>query len=136
MPYLRTRLGTRWPEKEPLGVKVMKALLFFIPRGNPDYEAKLHLVHEWLVECGEAGDPWREIGLGADGHPVISGPDDRNYGFWCDTNMKWNDFQDREPISRDVFEDHWRRAASLRHGEVGAVDDPDDEDSDSRPART
>ena len=122
MPYLRTRLGTGFPNREPFALKVIKALFFFIPRDNPDYEPKLHLVHEWLVECGESGDPWREIGLGVDGLPVISGPDDRNYGFWCYTNMKWDDFKDRESISRDAFEDHWRRAAPLRRGEVASVD--------------
>jgi hypothetical protein len=36
--------------------------------------------------------------------------------------MKWDDYKDRETISRDAFEDHWRRAAPLCRGEIASVD--------------
>jgi hypothetical protein len=131
MPYLRTRLATDFPKGRSIGDRIVGALLFFIPRGNPDYEARLHLVREWLVECDEAGVPWREIGLDEGGTPVLSGPDDRNYGFWCDTNMTSSDF-DGEEIGRALFEEQWQRAATLRHGEVSAADEPDGDTTEGR----
>lgn len=120
MPYLRTRLATNFPEKRSFGEKFIRVVLFFIPRAIPDYEPKLHLVREWVVECGESGEPWREVGLDATGEPVVSGPDDWNYGFWCDTNAKREDLKG-EPITREEFEEQWRRAAHLRQGEVSSA---------------
>jgi hypothetical protein len=122
MPYLRTRQGTGFSAKTPVALRVVRALLFFIPDGNPDYEKRLHMVHEWLVECGESGEPWREVGIDKDGTPIVSGPDDRNYGFWCDTNMRWGDLHG-EPVTKAEFEAMWSRAAPLRRGEVPSVDD-------------
>jgi hypothetical protein len=122
MPYLRTRQGTDFSADRPFGLRVLRALLFFIPSGNPDYERRLHLVREWLVECGESGEPWREVGVDEEGTPVVSGPDDRNYGFWCDTNMTYDDF-DAEPLTKEEFEAMWRRASPLRQGEVPRADE-------------
>ena len=73
---------------------------------NPDYSPRLHLVREWFVEIGDDSLPWREIGLNGAGEPVLAGPDDRNYGFWLDTNMTLADFVG-EPITREQFEDVW-----------------------------
>lgn len=115
MPYLRTKVGTE-PSHEPrlTGLqRVLRAWLFFIPVANPDYESKLHLVREWLIEFNESGEPCREIGLDALGVPVLSGPDQRNCGFWLDTNMRLADFSGEE-ISGDMFEDVWRSCASQR----------------------
>jgi len=121
VPYLRTRLATSFPAKRSFGEKLLRAVLFFIPRAIPDYEPKLHLVREWVVECDESGEPWREVGLDASGEPVVSGPDDRNYGFWCDTNARQEDLKG-ESISKEEFEEQWRRAAHLRRGEVSSAD--------------
>jgi hypothetical protein len=114
MTYIRTRLATGWPEKEPFAVKVMYAMLFFIPRSNPDYDKKMHLLHEWLVEFDESGLPDREIGLDANGKAVLAGPDARNYGFWLDTNMRLQDFKDREEIDGDKFNACWNEFFSGR----------------------
>jgi len=73
---------------------------------NPDYRPRLHLVREWFVEIGDDSLPWREIGLNGAGEPVLAGPDDRNYGFWLDTNMTLADFVG-EPVTREQFEDVW-----------------------------
>jgi len=75
---------------------------------NPDYGAHLHEVAEWLVEFDEEGLPCREIGLDKSGQPVLAGPDERNYGFWLDTNLTLVDFDDGETISPDTFEEKWQ----------------------------
>jgi len=118
MPYLRTRQGTDFSAETLFAERAVRvALTAFIPSANPDYDGKLHLVSEWLIECDESGTPWREVGVGNNGVPVVSGPDDRNYGFWCDTNMKFQDFE-AEALTKEEFEAMWHRAAPLRHGEV------------------
>jgi hypothetical protein len=106
MRYIKTKLATNWPEKQSISEKIYRALLFFIPEANPDYKKKLHLIKEWLVEIDTDGLPFREIGLDIDGNVVVAGPDKRNYGFWCDTNMKIDDFEDKE-IDKDIFLKYW-----------------------------
>lgn len=110
MKYISTYMATDWPEKEPWQSKVLKTILFFIPKANPDYEPKMHLVKKWLIEFEEEDGkllPWREIGLDSNGTPVFAGPDKKNYGFWLDTNMKYEDFEG-EPIAKDEFESIWK----------------------------
>ena len=107
MPYLRTKMSTDFQPKS-LGDRVVGALLFFIPRANPDYEPKLHLVREWLVEFDQDGRPDREVGLDAIGSPIVAGPNRRNYGFWLDTNMLFKDFAG-EPVTKELFEAQWSR---------------------------
>lgn len=110
MKYLSTFMATDWPEKDPWQVKVIRTILFFIPKANPGYDSKLHLVKKWLIEFYEENGeflPWREIGLDEKENPVFAGPDKRNYGFWLDTNMKYQDFEG-EPIEKDEFEKMWK----------------------------
>jgi len=112
MKYITTSLATDWPKDEPWQVKVMSALLFFIPKANPDYDSKMHLVKKWLVEfVEEEGSfvPWREVALSAEGEPVFAGPDKRNYGFWLDTNMKLEDFEGKM-IEKQEFEHYWKKS--------------------------
>ncbi len=106
MHYLRTTTGTDFEEKEPFGVKVLRTVLFFIPEANPGYRNKMHLVKEWLIEFDEKEMPYREIGLNKNGEPVLAGPDETNYGFWLDTEMKFNNFEGKE-ISKAEFEKIW-----------------------------
>lgn len=108
MHYLKTKLSTDWPEKEPFSEKFIRGLLFFIPEANPDYRNKMHLIDEWLIEFEDNGLPHREIGITRNSEPVIAGPDDKNYGFWLDTNMKFEDFEGIE-ISKDHFEELWKK---------------------------
>jgi hypothetical protein len=104
MGYLRTKLATDW-EKEAPGT-LMKLIRIFFRDPNPDY--RLHLVHSWLVEFDDDGNPRREVGVGQNGEPVLAGPDERNYGFWLDTNMTRRDFTGDE-ITREEFEEQWNR---------------------------
>ena len=106
MNYLRTKLATDWPEKESVSVKVARLLLVFVPEANPSYHKKMHLIREWYIEFDGDENPWREVGLDAEGTPVIAGPSERDYGFWLNTNLKRRDFEGHE-ISRDEFEQKW-----------------------------
>jgi hypothetical protein len=123
MPFIRTTEATDWPEGRSRRLRIVSALLFFLPQSNPGYEGRYHLIREWLVEFDEDGLPWREVGLGADGMPVVAGPDDRNLGFWTDTNVRWGDITGEE-IDRDEFERQWLKAAPLRRGEVAPANHP------------
>ena len=106
MNYIKTNKSTGFPEKESFSLKLIKILLFFVPRANPTYDAKMHLVSEWLIEFDAKGFPNREIGLEKNGSPVLAGPNKKDYGFWLDTNMVYSDFKD-ENIPVQVFEEKW-----------------------------
>lgn len=109
MKYLITSLATDWPEKEPWQFRIIRKILFFIPRANFEYDSKMHLVKKWLIEFVEDDGellPWREVALDAGGNVVFAGPDKKNYGFWLDTNMKYKDFKG-EPIDKEVFDRYW-----------------------------
>ena len=114
--YLSTRLATDWKPGKDLSHRIIEAILFFVPRANPGYEKRLHLIDRWLVEFDETGQPWREVGLTKDDEIAVAGPSERDYGFWCDTNMMLKDF-DGEEISEDEFEQYWQQSISFREGE-------------------
>jgi len=110
MKYLSTSMATDWPKIEPWQVKLMKTVLFFIPKVNPGYDSKMHMVKKWLIEfVEEEGEliPWREIALDFEGNIVFAGPDKMNYGFWLDANMKYENFTG-EYIEKDEFERFWK----------------------------
>ena len=109
MQFIRTKLASDWPEPSPTILK--RAARFVVSRidSNPDYEAKMQLVHQWLIGFDEEGLPWREIGIDKNGLPALTGPDARNYGFWLDTNMKIHDFTG-EPVNEEEFERLWKIA--------------------------
>lgn len=113
MKYLSTSKATNWPKKTPRSIKIIETLLFFIPKANPGYESKMHLVKRWFVEFVEEEGklmPWREIGIDAKGTPILFGPDSTNNGFWNDTNMIFEDFEG-EQISKEEFEVMWKAAS-------------------------
>lgn len=90
-------------------VKVIKTILFFLPKANPGYGSKMHFVKKWFIEFKEEDGerlPWREIGLDSNGTPLFAGPDKKNYGFWLDTNMKYAAFEG-ESIDKGEFEKMW-----------------------------
>ena len=85
-------------------VRWVKALLFFVPRANPDVERFYPLVKEWALELSDDGWPQREVGLDQAGKPLFATPDERNTGFW--TDMAYQQFQRNElrQISAEEFE--------------------------------
>jgi hypothetical protein len=106
--YLSTYMATDWPEKT-WKIKLTRMILFFIPIANPDYESKLHLLNKWLIEFIEQDGellPWREIGIDLQGKPIFSGPSKRNYGFWLDQEMTFQDFEGCL-IDKKEFEKFW-----------------------------
>ena len=105
---IRTRMAT--DSSEPRLSWRLASLLLRPLLASPHYEKRLYLVREWLIEFHERL-PVREVGLGSNGEPVVAGPDRWNFGFWTDTDLKWEDFEGDE-IGRDVFEAAWSRWAT------------------------
>ncbi len=106
MKYLRTTIATDWRKGKSMSQRVLETVLFFVPKSNPGYENKMHLVKEWMLEFDEDNNPFREIALDLKGFPVFAGPSEENYGFWLDTNMKYPDFTGDE-IESSKFEKLW-----------------------------
>ena len=110
MQCIRTTKATGWKEPNPtIFERIVRMFFSFVPRTNPGYESKFHLVSEWLIEFDDEGLPNREIGINQNGEPVIAGPSEENYGFWLDTNMRIADFCG-DPLTRDEFEMAWKEA--------------------------
>jgi hypothetical protein len=108
MRHIRTKKGTA-PFHKPSRILALVERL--LGTSNPDYD--FDAVQEWMVEFDENDHPWREIGLDESGVALFSGPDERNYGFWLDTNLVLSDFEDDSvAIAPSVFEKHWREARS------------------------
>jgi len=80
-------------------------IIFFFIRANPDYDSKLHLVEKWYIEF-EDDIPNREIGFNRDNSPFVFMPNERNYGFWCDTQMSSESINSK-PITKQEFESNW-----------------------------
>ncbi len=78
---------------------------------NPDFEDKIPYVAQWYVEYDEdLNVSGREIGLDADGKVIVKMPDERNYGFWLDTNMTIEDFKSEfkiQMITEREFDNLW-----------------------------
>ena len=100
MVYLKSKKATDWKNPSVL-TRLMQRM-----SANPDYEKAFPEVAEWLIEFGENQLPDREIGLNSTGIPVLAGPNERNYGFWLDTNMKLSNFEN-EVIEKAYFEKKW-----------------------------
>lgn len=82
---LRKKKKTLW---EMLAERLYKMLL-----ANPDFDDKLRYVAQWYLEYDEEyNSSWREIGLDINQKIIVKMPDERNYGFWLDTNCTIEDF--------------------------------------------
>ena len=88
---------------------LVKILLRLLPEANPGYRNKMHLVDAWYIEFTDDGLPYREIGVDANGSPVLAGPSSEDYGFWLDTNMTRSDFDGVE-VDQEEFEALWSQA--------------------------
>jgi hypothetical protein len=105
MLYGSTLLATSFGP-DPWQVRLIRLLLFFIPRASPDHEPLYRFIRKWYLEVDESGVPTREIGLGSEGRALFGAPDGRNVGFWTDSSKT---FQEDEliPIAADEFERLW-----------------------------
>jgi len=111
MRYGTTTRGIDWPAKDPWQVQVLRVLLWFIPRANPDNEPLYPQVRCWALELDEEGRAVREVGVGQGNAALFRAPNGRNFGFWTDSEEAVPDDYLR-PLNVDEFEDLWRRAPS------------------------
>jgi hypothetical protein len=107
MYYGSTTLGLPLPQNA-WRVRLVRALLRFIPRANPDHEPLYPKVKRWLLEVDASGHPNREIGLDEHGKPLFAAPDSRNTGFFTDSNVTFAQ-SDLALCEAAEFEDLWAR---------------------------
>lgn len=91
---------------------VVRILSVFIPKGNSKtYEQNLEKVRTWILEIDkESRCPNREIGLDENRNVVLIAPDEKDYGFWTDSNMKLQDFESKKGFkltTQEAFNKLW-----------------------------
>ena len=111
--FFCTNLATDWQEDELVVGPLLKLLHRLTPDANPGYQGRMHLIDRWLIEVEAAGQLGREVGLTKENEIAVAGPSDRDYGFWCDTNMTETDLAGQE-ISPTEFERYWKLSAQFR----------------------
>ena len=101
-------------EKESFLINLLRKILeFLLPQANPDFDHLYLLVETWYIEYDEIDEQdgaYREVGRDAYGRIIVKDPDERNSGFWSDTNMGINDYikqMHAEYISKEEFEAVW-----------------------------
>jgi hypothetical protein len=94
MKYLKFSLPSEVKSKENnFSQKIIgKILKTILPVSNPDFEDKIDNVKHWLVEYDEENVPIREIGLDENDKVILKMPYKKNYGFWTDNELLYNDF--------------------------------------------
>lgn len=89
--------------------RLVRAALWFIPSANPDFERMFPRVRKWFVEIDGSGRAQREVAAGDDGAPLFAAPDERNFGFWTDSDRTFAKAE-LAPLSALEFEQLWSRA--------------------------
>jgi hypothetical protein len=90
---------------------IILSLIF--PDSNPDFSQLYGYVETWYIEYDETDEKdgtLREVGRDTYGRIIVKDPDERNYGYWNDTNFGINDFIEQmhaEFISKEEFESVW-----------------------------
>lgn len=74
---------------------------------NPDFEAHYAQVRYWLLETQDS-KPVREIGIRADGSPIVVGPLVRNRGLSTDSPITL-DPAEHPNVTKEEFEVQWQR---------------------------
>ena len=77
---------------------------------DPDFFDKLGYVAMWYLEYDEKCDePFREIGIDSGGKIIVKMPDERNYGYWLDTNCDLHFFKkfNIQMITEQEFNNLW-----------------------------
>ena len=90
---------------------IVGILTSIIPKANNDFDNKIDLVENWLVELDiGTGIPEREIGLNKNGQVILKMPFKNNYGYWTDNNLLLEDFKKHfatSEINNADFEKYW-----------------------------
>jgi hypothetical protein len=92
--------------------RLIRAVFWFVPSANPDLEHLFPLVRKWLVEVDDEGNAQREVGLSADGTPLFAAPDERNCGFWTDSDKRFAPAE-LVDLSAEQFEAAWTLARTM-----------------------
>ncbi|MDY6024916.1 hypothetical protein [Bergeyella zoohelcum] len=77
---------------------------------NPDYECYIDEVESWMVEFDEENIPIREIGIDDEGKAILKMPYKKNYGYWTDNSLEYEDFTSSfmaVKIRQEEFEEKW-----------------------------
>jgi hypothetical protein len=106
MYYGTTTRGTGL-QPEGWSERLIRSILFFIPPANPDNAPLYPRVSQWLLEIDEDGHPFREIGLDEHGKPLFGAPNDRNFGFFTDSDATFAK-TDLNLVRREEFEKQWQ----------------------------
>jgi hypothetical protein len=83
-----------------------------IPKANPDYDHLISEVEIWAIEYDtDDNSVWREIGYDKNGIAIVAMPDNKNYGFWLDTQLTLKDYEafDLKQLSFTEFESDWTK---------------------------
>jgi hypothetical protein len=114
MKYLKFNHNIGSVLEEPFVVRILyKIKSIMCPWDNPDFGDLYLLVETWYIEYDETEEmdgTLREVGRDTYGRIIVKDPDERNYGYWNDTNMGINDFIEQmhaEFISKEEFESVW-----------------------------
>jgi len=112
MKYLKFSLPIEVKKKEEnFSQKIIsKILKTILPISNPDFENRIDDVKHWLVEFDEENIPTREIGLDGDSEVILKMPHKKNYGFWTDNELFYDDFISRfsaVEVDRIAFDAKW-----------------------------
>ena len=116
MKYLKFKIPSEEGKESTKTSALEKILAWllekFIPKANPDFDAKYDDVETWFIEYDEENDYTnREIGLDKDGHVIVLGPFQSNLGYWVDNDFSlqnYEDYFDVQYIDKAVFEELWR----------------------------
>lgn len=90
---------------------MVRLVLWWVPKGSPDYDKKSDDVAYWLVEV-EAGRAVREIGFDAQGEAILHAPTDRNMGLWTDSDREFA-VDDYQTVDAQEFDLLWRKLEKL-----------------------
>ena len=109
--FTDTPLTTEAKKKNNRKAKILKTILFFIPKGNPDYDEIICDVTEWQLEIDPTDNlPTREIGKDINGRIILIMPWRDNYGYWTDNNITIDYFKDHfkaKNIDKAEFDKNW-----------------------------
>ena len=106
----------KYPKSEPVAESsrfenaVVKILSTILPKANPDFDKLIDKVDYWLVEYNRTENAaWREIGFDKNDHSIVAMPLGKNYGYWTDNNLTFDDFETFgvTAITKDKFENEW-----------------------------
>lgn len=94
------------PERGGCVLSLLRFVFSFL-EANPDYEDKIDYVATWLIEYDDEKYhvTIKEIGLDENGQVIVKMPDERNYGYWPDTDFKLEGFKrlGAQEIKHDEF---------------------------------